>query len=81
MAQGHAQWRIYMLEVLNLRGLLPECFSDHKRVIYRRCLMLCHVMLGQKVKFSLCLPEHHTMKTYGGWRYVSRILNLGLKWR
>jgi hypothetical protein len=34
-----------------------------------------------RLKRSLCLIEHHDMKTYGGWRYCSTILVLGIRWK
>jgi hypothetical protein len=33
-------------------------------------------LLSPKVKLSLCLIEHHTMGTYGEWRYGFRKFNL-----
>jgi len=37
--------------------------------------------MTQKVKFSLCLTKHHTMKTYGGGvvSIAPFVLNLGTK--
>jgi hypothetical protein len=39
-------------------------------------------MVKGKVKLSLCLTKHHSMKTYWGNGGVSpRILDLGTRWR
>jgi hypothetical protein len=53
------------------------------------CVLLHHASLAahwytalwMKVKLSLCVINHHAMKTYGGSeRVASRIVNLGARW-
>jgi hypothetical protein len=34
-----------------------------------------------KMVLFLCFIKHKAMKAYGGWRYISAILDLGTRWR
>jgi hypothetical protein len=39
------------------------------------------IVIKVEVKLSLCLIKHYTMKTYGGGRYGSTIVDLVARWR
>jgi hypothetical protein len=50
------------------------CRHDSAFEIWRHTNMQLqkpYIKKGKKVKLSLCLTKHHTMKTYWEWRYSS----------
>jgi hypothetical protein len=55
---------------------------SNRYVFVTRRMELMDIIMKVKVKLSVCLTKHHTMKTYWGSGGIApRILDLGTRWR
>jgi hypothetical protein len=81
---GKDYWSVKLTTYLRLRieAENASSFTATRWYLHDMVLSIVMLKLKVKVKLSLCLINHHAMKTYwvsGG--IASRILNLGIRWR